>query len=67
LIYAELLEKELQNFKMKQNLQTGHDTYEAWREGDHDDLVLSASIAAYAVDIGKRDPVFYTTSFSYRK
>jgi hypothetical protein len=58
LIHAELLEKELQNFKMKQHLQTGHDTYEAWREGDHDDLVLSASMAAYAADIGKREPVF---------
>ncbi len=25
----------------------GNDTYEAWREGDHDDLVLAAAMAAW--------------------
>jgi hypothetical protein len=37
---------ELQNFRVKFT-QTGHDTYEAWRENDHDDLVLSLSMAAW--------------------
>lgn len=45
---AETLVKELMNFKLKVNLQTGHDSYEAWREGIHDDLVLSVALAVYA-------------------
>ena len=42
---AQLVE-ELQNFKMKITL-AGNDTYEAWRESDHDDLVLAAAMAAW--------------------
>ncbi len=42
---AQIVE-ELQNFKMKITL-AGNDTYEAWREGDHDDLVLAAAMAAW--------------------
>ena len=42
---AQLIE-ELQNFKMKITL-AGNDTYEAWRESDHDDLVLAAAMAAW--------------------
>jgi hypothetical protein len=37
---------ELQNFKVKIS-ESGHDTYEAWRQGNHDDLVLSVAIAAW--------------------
>ena len=43
---AETLIKELQNFKVKISL-SGHDSYEAWRESIHDDLVLSASLAVW--------------------
>jgi hypothetical protein len=32
---------------MKINPQTAHDSYEHWREGDHDDLVLSVSMGAW--------------------
>jgi len=39
---------ELQNFKIKINQTTAHDSYEAWREGDHDDLVFSTALAAWA-------------------
>jgi len=42
---AQLVE-ELQNFKIKVTL-AGNDTYEAWRESDHDDLVLAAAMAAW--------------------
>lgn len=42
-----VLRHELQNFKAKINLATGHDSYEAWREGDHDDLVLSLAMACW--------------------
>jgi len=37
---------ELLGFKVKINIR-GHDSYEAWREGVHDDLVLAVSLAAW--------------------
>ena len=43
---APQLVEELQNFKMKITL-AGNDTYEAWRESDHDDLVLAAAMACW--------------------
>ena len=45
--YQDLLQKELLNFKVKINIATGHDSYEAWREGEHDDLVLALSLACW--------------------
>jgi hypothetical protein len=44
---AETLRRELLNFKVKIDPRTAHDSYEHWREGDHDDLVLSVSMAAW--------------------
>jgi phage terminase large subunit-like protein len=44
---AKTLIEELLNFKVKINLKTAHDSYEAWREGVHDDLVLSVAMALY--------------------
>jgi hypothetical protein len=44
---AETLRKELLNFRVKVNISTAHDSYEAWREGDHDDLVLAVSLACW--------------------
>ncbi len=38
---------ELLNFKVKISTTTAHDSYEAWREGIHDDLVLAVSLAAW--------------------
>ena len=43
---AHTLIAELTNFKVKINLN-GHDQYEAWREGVHDDLVLSAAMGVW--------------------
>lgn len=40
------LVKELGNFKVKISLTTGHDSYEAYREG-HDDLVLAVALACW--------------------
>jgi hypothetical protein len=45
---GETLRDELMNFRVKVNVSTGHDSYEAWREGDHDDLVLAAALAAWS-------------------
>jgi hypothetical protein len=44
---AATLANELQNFRLKINLTTARDSYEAWREGMHDDLVLSAALALW--------------------
>ncbi len=38
--------EELQNFNVKFT-RAGNDTYEAWRESDHDDLVPAAAMAAW--------------------
>ena len=43
---AETLVRELTNFKVKININ-GHDQYEAWREGIHDDIVLSAAMGVW--------------------
>ena len=44
---AATLVKELEGFKVTINLDTGHDTYDAWREGIHDDLVLATCLATW--------------------
>ena len=44
---AATLVKELLGFKVKIST-AGHDTYEAWREGVHDDLVLAVALACWA-------------------
>lgn len=41
---AETLKTEILNLKLKIDPVTAHDSYSAWREGDHDDLVLAAGI-----------------------
>jgi hypothetical protein len=44
------LRSELQTFRRKVSLTTGMDTYEHWREGDHDDLVLAAALACWGAE-----------------
>jgi hypothetical protein len=41
------LVKELETFNVKVNIRTAHDSYEAWRESDHDDLVLALALACW--------------------
>jgi hypothetical protein len=48
----DLLQKELLAFRVKVTV-AGHETFEAWRERDHDDLVLAVALAAWA---GERGP-----------
>jgi hypothetical protein len=43
-----VLREELLNFRRKINLTTAHDSYEHWRESDHDDLVLATALACWA-------------------
>jgi hypothetical protein len=44
---APILKKELLNFRVKVDPKTAHDSYEHWREGDHDDLVLATALACW--------------------
>ena len=46
----ETLRTELQTFRRKVSLTTGMDTYEHWRESDHDDLVLAAALACWGAE-----------------
>jgi hypothetical protein len=47
LSFGEILKQELKNFRVKINAKTSHDSYEAWREGEHDDLVLATALALW--------------------
>jgi hypothetical protein len=43
------LREELLSFRRKINLKTAHDSYEHWRDSDHDDLVLAVALACWAI------------------
>jgi hypothetical protein len=45
--FATTLIEELLSFKSRSNTQTAHDSYEAWREGAHDDLVLALALSCW--------------------
>jgi hypothetical protein len=47
LTLADVLRRELVNFRVKVDPATAHDSYSHWREGDHDDLVLATACAAW--------------------
>jgi hypothetical protein len=49
---AAVLLHELMNFRVKITLDA-HDTYGAWRESDHDDLVLAVGLAAWLKEYGE--------------
>jgi hypothetical protein len=51
---AGTLVKELQNFKVKVNVATGSESFEAWRERDHDDLVLAVALSVWFGDHAMR-------------
>lgn len=44
---APTLKQELLNFRVKIDPKTAHDSYEHWRENQHDDLVLAAALACW--------------------
>lgn len=47
LALASTLVDEMRSFKLKVSVETGHQSFEAWRSGDHDDLVLMAAMGAW--------------------
>jgi len=53
---AATLTQELTNFRYKISA-SGHDSYEAWREGDHDDLVLALALAVWQINDGYTGPL----------
>lgn len=48
--YGPVLADELQSFKVKLDPRTAHDSYGSWREGEHDDLILSLAVALWAAE-----------------
>jgi hypothetical protein len=48
--YRETLEEELTNYRLKQNIATGHVGFEPLREGQHDDLVFAVCLGAWTFD-----------------
>src|SRR5262249_17008400 len=48
---AGVLTKELETFRVKITA-SAHETFEAWREREHDDLVLSVALAAWVGEHG---------------
>lgn len=53
LAFAPVLVEELRNFQVKIT-ESAHETFGAWREGSHDDLVLAIACAAW---MGENTPV----------
>jgi hypothetical protein len=45
-----VLTQELRNFRAKINIGTGAEGFEAWREADHDDLVLATAVAVWRAE-----------------
>jgi len=45
---TETLKQELLDYRVRITLRSGHDTYEPWREGDHDDLLFALCLAVWA-------------------
>ncbi len=51
--HAATLTRELQNFKVKITL-AANESFEAWREADHDDMVLALALAAWMAERPKK-------------
>jgi hypothetical protein len=47
---AKTVETELQNFKVKINIASATESFEAWREGQHDDLAFAVMLAAWVAE-----------------
>jgi hypothetical protein len=58
---AKVCQRELEAFRAKMNIATGNESFEAWRERDHDDLVLSVALACWAGENAYCGPKDYRT------
>jgi hypothetical protein len=52
---ADILIQELLNFKVEVGIGGSNDKFQAWREGVHDDLVLSAAMAGWYGEFGPKN------------
>jgi hypothetical protein len=50
LAYQEVLMDEIKTFQVKLKKDSTHASFEAWREGAHDDLVLALALACWAAE-----------------
>jgi hypothetical protein len=62
----EILERELGLFRVKVT-SAGNETYEAWRERDHDDLVLSTALALFVGERPQKEFRFLITDGVWRQ
>ena len=62
--HAQILKQELLNFRVKVNERTGNEQYEAWRENEHDDLVLATALACWYATKGEHRNKVYTDSYA---
>jgi len=53
--HAAVLVSEMKSFRYKINNETAHVSYEAWRDREHDDLVLALALAAWAGERGRKE------------
>jgi hypothetical protein len=56
---AAVLRKEMETFRVKVSAATGNESFEAWRERDHDDLVLAVALAVFLAEQGRRKFCFF--------
>jgi hypothetical protein len=59
--HADTLVQELSNFRVKIT-EALHETFGAWREGEHDDLVLAVALAAW---LAEREPAWGPDCIGY--
>jgi hypothetical protein len=64
---AQTLIRELLNFKVKISLDTARDSYGAWREGEHDDLVLAVALALWIAENGELEDQTLYVFHPYRR
>jgi hypothetical protein len=50
----DVLIKELLNYRMKININSSHDSYEPWRDGEHDDLLFSVCLGTWVCNSHRR-------------
>ncbi len=58
--WRKTLEEELANYRLKQNISTGHTAFEPLREGQHDDLLFSVCLGCWAWEQGTKKQEYVT-------
>ena len=56
--YRDVLEEELANYRLKQNIATGHAAFEPLREGQHDDLLFAVCLGCWAFEYVIKQPEY---------